>query len=493
MVSLPELVRAALDRDPTQPAVEFNGSWQSWGELRQVAISVASALSACGVDPKAPVAFVPRNRPEALAALLGLIAVERSIRMIYPFQSAAGIARSIAQPGIATVVMHSSDCVEAVRECLAERGITAVLLNGMAVEALDGQSPGVQKFESEGPSKPAIEILTSGTTGPPKHFALPYSLLETHFVVPAQARTETGDPALAPPALLYFAIGNISGIYSSLPPLLRGQRVVLLERFSIEAWHDYVLRYRPSQSGVPPSYLQQILDLEIPPADLASIGAMGSGAAPLDPQLQRAFEQRYGIPILVSYGATEFAGPVAMMTAELHAEWGEAKIGTVGRPLPGVRFRVIDTESRKELPRGETGLLQVVSPRIGPDWICTSDLAVIDPDGFLFIRGRADNAIMRGGFKILPETVEAALMLHPAVQEAAVTGIPDNRLGQVPAAALRLATGSVRPPVQELEAHLRQHVLATHIPVRWVFCDELPRTPSLKVDRSALRVLVESA
>jgi acyl-coenzyme A synthetase/AMP-(fatty) acid ligase len=142
------------------------------------------------------------------------------------------------------------------------------------------------------------------------------------------------------------------------------------------------------------------------------------------------------------------------------------------------------------MPPGSEGLLEVVSPRVGPGWIRTSDIAMIDSDGFLFHRGRADGAIMRGGFKILPESVERALMLHPAIADAAVVGIPDRRLGEVPAAAIRLRPGAPAPAAAVLEAHVRQHVLATHIPVRWLFCDELPRTPSLKPDRAAVRRLL---
>lgn len=158
--------------------------------------------------------------------------------------------------------------------------------------------------------------------------------------------------------------------------------------------------------------------------------------------MQAAFEDYYGIPILVSYGATEFAGPVAMMTEALHATFGRAKLGTVGRALPGAKLRVVEPLSGVALPHGEEGLLEVVSPRIGPDWIRTADLAVIDADHFLFLRGRADGAIMRGGFKVLPETIERALALHPAVAEAGVVGVPDAHSVRSPVRRWCCARGS---------------------------------------------------
>jgi acyl-coenzyme A synthetase/AMP-(fatty) acid ligase len=128
---------------------------------------------------------------------------------------------------------------------------------------------------------------------------------------------------------------------------------------------------------------------------------------------------------------------------------------------------------------------------MGPDWIRTTDVALIDEDGFVFHRARADGAIMRGGFKILPETIERALLLHPTISTAAVVGVADRRLGQTPAAAIQLKPGADQPAISELEAHLRDHVLATHIPAHWRFVADLPKNPSMKIDRLGVRALFE--
>ncbi|MCX7282525.1 MAG: long-chain fatty acid--CoA ligase [Novosphingobium sp.] len=491
MNDLPAQVRAALARDPAAPALCFEEHWLTWGDLRSFAESVQCALQAAGVAEDAAIAFVPRTRPEAIAALLGLLEAGRGVRMVYAFQSAEAIARSIARPGIGAVILHRVDHAEQITAAAAQAGIAVLLLDGMAPPAVELRT--ADRPQRAGDAPPAqmgreIEILTSGTTGPPKHFAVPYSLIEQHFVSTPLTRSQ-GDAAAAPPFLMYFPLGNITGLYSTLPTLLRGQRAVVLERFSISAWHAYVLEHRPQHAGVPPNAVRQILEAELPVADLASIRALGVGAAPLDPQVHDAFERRYAIPILLSYGATEFAGPVAMMTADLHTHWGQAKRGSVGKPLPGAALRVVDADTGQPLQPGETGLLEVVSPRIGSHWIRTSDVALIDEDGFLFLKGRADGAIMRGGFKILPETIESALLLHPGIAEAAVVGIEDARVGQVPAAAICLADDPLPPDIAEIEAHLRRHLLATQIPSFWEICEELPRTPSLKVDKMAVKAL----
>ena len=188
-----------------------------------------------------------------------------------------------------------------------------------------------------------------------------------------------------------------------------------------------------------------VLDAGVPPEELAGVRSIATGAAPLEASVQRTFEARYKIPVLQSYGATEFGGPVTSMTLELHAEWGERKFGSVGRPLAGARLRVVDADTGATLPPGREGILEVFVPRMGPDWLRTSDFGVIDDDGFLFHKGRADGAIIRGGFKLLPETIERALVEHPCVSGALVVGLPDVRLGQVPAALVAIRRGASRP------------------------------------------------
>ena len=159
--------------------------------------------------------------------------------------------------------------------------------------------------------------------------------------------------------------------------------------------------------------------------------------------------------------------------------------------MPGAQLRVVNPATGEILPPNTEGILEVISPRIGAQWIRTSDVALIDADGFLFHRGRADGAIMRGGFKVLPETIERALMLHAAISAAAVVGIDDRRLGQVPAAAIQLKPDVESLPIAEIETHLRTHVPATHIPAAWRIVSDLPKNASMKIDRPAVRRLFE--
>lgn len=482
MRSLAELCAETLAIDPIRPAIEFEGVWYDWGSVQALAEDVRTLLAMCG-DRAQTVGFVPRNRPSALAALVGMLADGRSVRMVYAFQSTTAIAAAIERLGSSVVIMAEEDFTADVRTVLVANGMAGIALSGMSARFVPGLGRAIPRQD---PGAPRVEILTSGTTGPPKPFAIPHAVI-AQFVL-NQGMSLIDDPA-EPPFLMSFPIGNISGIYSVAASLLRGKRVVLLDRFSVEAWRSFVVRYRPRTGGAPPAAVAMILDADLPVADLSSLEVFSTGAAPLDPTVQRRFEARYGIPILLSYGATEFGGPVAAMTPSLRAEWGDAKLGSVGRAMPGVDLRVRHPNTGAILGPGEEGILEVVSPRMGPDWIRTSDIAVIDADGFLFHRGRADGAIMRGGFKVLPETIEAALLLHPAISAVGVVGVPDRRVSEVPAAAIELKPGASAPDIAALSEHLRRHLPATHLPVHWRFVETLPKNPSFKIDRPGLKRL----
>lgn len=487
MNTLPEMCAAALARDAATPTVDYEGRWYTWGDLRAVADQVTALVAASGASPKAAIVFIARNRPSAIAAEFALIAAGRTIKMVYPFQSPASMAANVERLSPALVLGEAQEFSPELQAVMTAKGMAGIVLSEMAATALQGHERATGNHPDAG-GEPRIEILTSGTTGTPKQFPVPYALIAEHHVKPGLGVDRTG----APPITIYAPLGNISGIYTTIAPLIWGMRAVLWDRFSLAAWLDYVRTYRPVHSGIPCASVQALLDADVPAADLASIKSMGMGAAPLDPTLQKAFEERYNIPMLVSYGATEFGGPVCGVNLDHIKEFGSAKRGSVGRPFPGAKLRVVDAETGAELTAGSEGLLEVVSPRLGTHWIRTADVGMIDADGFVWLRGRADGAIMRGGFKVLPETIERALLLHPAVSDAGVVAVPDNRLGQVPGAAIIIKPGMVPPDFAALGTHLRQHLMATHIPVHWRFVETLPKNASAKIDRLALKALFEA-
>jgi acyl-coenzyme A synthetase/AMP-(fatty) acid ligase len=166
----------------------------------------------------------------------------------------------------------------------------------------------------------------------------------------------------------------------------------------------------------------------------------------------------------------------------------------VGRAFPGVRLQVVDDDGQV-LPHGAVGRLQVAASQANntahaDTWVTTSDLAHLDAEEFLYIDGRADDVIIRGGFKVAPEAVIRALRSHESVHDATVVGLPDSRLGQIPVAAVELRPGRTAS-ADDLRAHCRSTLTAYEVPAEVHVVEELPRGAALKIDRRALLGLLE--
>ena len=480
----------ALASDPEGRAVEFDRHWYTFGDLKSLADRLAELLRFSGAEPHANIAFAPRNRPSAIAALLGLIADRRNVQMLYAYQSGPSLAKQLARLSPSVLIAAAEEFTPEVVGKLGELGAAGIALSDMKVELVAGAETVERKTDRDPDSQPSIEILTSGTTGPARQHPLSYERMEQRFVTAnvAYARGMLKDEA---PQLVCYPLGNTSGLYSALPNLLLQLPIVLIEKFTVSQWHDYVLRYRPAELFLPPAGMQTVMDMKIPVEDLSCGRILRSGMTNLPRELHKAFEDRYGIPILLSYGATEFGGVVVQMTEELVREWGQEKLGSTGRAIGEAKVRVVDHQTGEVLPPGGEGVLEVLVPSLSPDWQRTTDMAKMDEDDFVFILGRADGAIMRGGFKILPESIEGPLAQHPAIADVGVLGIPDRRLGQVPAALIVLAEGADRPTSEEMDKFLREHVPATYIPQVWRWVDKIPRTSSVKVARAELKRLYE--
>ena len=290
------------------------------------------------------------------------------------------------------------------------------------------------------------------------------------------------------PAVVVQPFSHASGVFALLFALYQARPIVLLERFTVDGWVEAVRRHRPRSASLVPTMVRMMLESNTPSDALSSLLAIHTGTAVLDPEEQDEFEARFGVPVLVDYGAAEFIGGVAGWSLADHHRFRGAKRGSAGRPRLDVQLRTVDPETGAALSPGEIGLLELRALRFGPAWIRTTDLASLDEDGFLYIHGRSDDAINRGGFKVLPEEVAAVLRLHPNVGDAAVIGVPHPRLGQVPIALIE-ALGP-RVPADDLESFARERLAAYQVPVEFRFVEALPRTTTLKVSRPELRSLL---
>ena len=248
-----------------------------------------------------------------------------------------------------------------------------------------------------------------------------------------------------------------SGCCQLLAAAYSGQRIVLLEKFTVEAWVDAVSRHRVKWSGVQPTVIRMLLEADVPPSDLASLAYLPGGSGPLEPELQREFEARYGIPLLWGYGATSSPAPCAPGRPSCAPSTATPN-RTVGRPLPGVRCASSNPTPAPPYPAGR-GVLSARVDVLGPQWITTTDIASIDDDGFVTVHGRGDGAINRGGFKVLPERIRKALLTHPAVRDACVVSVPDPARRSA-VRRRRIRPGAPSPTVDELKAAVREQLPA---------------------------------
>jgi long-chain acyl-CoA synthetase len=492
MTSIHEALGRLWDANDHDRMLECDGRWASWGSVRSLTERIDRELAAAGCQTGGRVAVVLSNRMESVAALIAIFRGGRTLVTISPLQPHERLSADLAASAVSFVLAPTelwSD--DAFNRTVADLGATGWRLDDGDLAL---QVRGTKEAVSGDPAV-AIEMLTSGTTGAPKRIPLTRAQLEASLASALQ-HNDRSDAKTKPPlsgtvGLVTLPIVHIGGLWSLLQSLVAVRPIAMLDRFTVPGWHAVVKQYRPAVAGLPPAAMRSVLDSDIPREDLASIRAINAGTSPVDPALVDAFFERYGIPILVVYGATEFSGAVAGWTVkDFHAQWIDKK-GSVGRAFPGVQLQIVG-EDGSVLGVNECGRLQVATLQAGGagDWITTSDLAHLDEDGFLYIDGRADDVIVRGGFKVSPETVVRALRAHPAVADAAVAPVPDQRLGQIPVAAVELRPGAATDG-DALREHCRATLTPYEVPARIFIVDELPRGAALKVDRRRLIAMFE--
>lgn len=487
-------IASVRSTNPTGGAIEFQGGWHTWSELDEFSKRLDQLLVANEVDSGTRIGLIARNRPGHVAAFASLLATDRCTVMIYSAQSTERIANDIVDLRLPVVIADIEDWTVAALDAARAIGTIAIgltqNLNAPLVLLTRAAQVGSDLNRRASPGV-VMELLSSGTTGAPKRIPLLKCTFLQAVDDAAQIHASDAEAGINASSVVVHPLGNIAGVTFIIPLLFHGHPIALLERFELAAWLELVRQHRPSRASLPPAAIRMLLDAQVPKAFLQSLRSIGVGAAPLDPELQTAFEQHYALPLLPAYGATEFCGVVANWTLELHRKYSRCKRASVGRPRPGISLRVVDVNEGTICNVDEPGVLEVLVPRVGPEWIITTDMARIDADGFLYLLGRADGAINRGGFKVLPEQIAQVLRLHPAVADVAVIGVADRRLTQVPVAAVELRSGWLLGE-QELSTFARSHLLAYQVPTRFLVVDALPRNLSMKVSLHDVRSLFDS-
>ncbi|MFR9731438.1 class I adenylate-forming enzyme family protein [Saccharopolyspora sp. MS10] len=481
-LNLADLVRAAADRGPQHPAlIDLAGHELSWSELDSAVTGYGWRLREAGVLPGDRVAFALPTGFEFCIALFAAFRLGAVAVPLPPSAPGPERRRVLADSGARLLVTAAG--AEEVGEHLG-------------VAELDPPT-GRERSDHELPRAPAdlaVLCYTSGTSGPARGAMLPHSALLANVRQCGQLRPMPVNAAdrvlLALP--MYHAFGLGPGM---LQVAAVGATAVLLPRFDAEEALAAVARHRVTcVVGVPPMYRAW---LRLPPErlreDMATVRLLTSGAAPLGADVATSVRAATGLDVFEGYGLTE-TGPV--LTSTLAG--GRAKPGSVGRALPGVRLRLVDSDG-SPIDEGDTGRVSVRGPNLfrgywpdgahGPDedgWFSTGDVGYFDEDGDLRLVDRATDLIIVSGFNVYPREVEEVLAELPGVREAAAVGVPDEARGEAIKAVL-VAEPGAELTEDAVRAHCAARLAKFKVPREVEFAGELPHSPTGKIARRALR------
>jgi acyl-CoA synthetase (AMP-forming)/AMP-acid ligase II len=356
-------------------------------------------------------------------------------------------------------------------------------------------------------SDTSVLMYTSGTTSLPKGVMLSFGDFTAYVV----GTVEMADGEPRGTALLCVPLYHIAGATNIMTSLWSGRKLVLLSQFDAGEWLQAVERERVTHAFVVPTMLKQILDhARFATTDISSLTNLSYGGAPMPfPVIRRALQAfPRGCGFVNAFGQTETTSTLTVLGPDDHRLSGDAaadeivlrRLHSIGRPLPDVEVKVVD-ELGAELAANQTGEILVRTPRVmkgyageveggarleDDGFLHTRDLGYVDDDGYVFLVGRQDDMIIRGGENIAPAEVESILQGHSAIEEVAVLGLPSVEWGQIVAAVVVLRPGSAATP-DELSEYCRSRLASFKKPEIIRVVEELPRNPLGKILRKELR------
>jgi long-chain acyl-CoA synthetase len=341
----------------------------------------------------------------------------------------------------------------------------------------------------------AVILYTSGTTGTPKGAELTHENLLSNVETILSTLIDMREDDVVLGALPFFHVfGLTCGLNASVKA---GSALTLLPRFDPDKALEIIERDKVTIfEGVPTMYVGMLHSDKADEVDTSTLRLCSSGGAAMPGEVLRSFEEKFGCNILEGYGLSE-TSPVASYN---HPD-RERKVGSIGTPIEGVEMKVVD-EDDNEVSQGEVGEIVIKGPNvmkgywrkdeetqkaIKNGWFHTGDMAKVDDEGYFFIVDRKKEMILRGGYNVYPREIEEVLYEHPAIEEVAVVGVPDDKMGEEVGAAVVLKKGE-DVSADEIKAYVKDQVASYKYPRKIWFVDELPKGPTGKILKREVEV-----
>ena len=475
-------------------AIVSEGERLTYADLLRAAGAAAEAIAESGAKHAAILDVSSLALPIGLfgAAWAGVPFVPLNYRL-----TGAELDRLIAQIEPAHLV---TDAARA--DALGSRaGVVPVSREAFIAAALH-RNPRAAEWSMEGDDI-AILLFTSGTTGPPKAAVLRHKHLVSYIL----GSVEFGSAAEEDAALVSVPPYHVAGMAALASSIYSGRRIVQLPSFSAEAWLELARREQVTHAFVVPTMLARIVDVlegqggaRLP--HLRSL-SYGGGKMPL-PVIERAMRLFGNTDFTNAYGLTETSSTLTVLTPEDHRAAAASddpavrrRLASVGRALPSVEIEVRDEEGRAVAPgvsgeicvRGEqvSGEYLGRQSRVGADrFFPTRDAGFVDAEGYVFLEGRIDDIIVRGGENMSPGEIEDVLRAHPEIADCAVVGVPDEQWGEAVAAVIVPKPGA-RPSPEALRELVAKELRSSRAPARIEFREELPYNETGKLLRREVR------
>jgi acyl-CoA synthetase (AMP-forming)/AMP-acid ligase II len=373
--------------------------------------------------------------------------------------------------------------------------------------ALAVAAPLTEDLALEPPSDPgaiAIQLFTSGTTGTPKAAVLRHENVMAYVL----GSVEFGAAGEEEAALVAVPPYHIAGISAVLSSTYCGRRIVMLPSFEPAEWLRLLAQERVTHAFVVPTMLVRIMDHLAQQPGKASFPALralayGGGKMPLA-VIERALRVFPGVDFTNAYGLTETSATVCLLSPDDHRAAVASddpqvrrRLGSVGKPLPAVQVQVRDA-SGAILSHQQSGMVFVRGAQVAGEyrgvgslldaagWFATQDRGWVDAEGYVFLEGRADDLIVRGGENISPGEIEEALLAHPAVADAVVVAVPSDQWGEAVGAVVVVRRGATTS-VEALQQWVRERLRSSRVPERLLFRSELPYNEMGKILRRVVR------